>query len=178
MRPTIKGIFVKSHLRALRRARGESAIVELGARYGKSIDFSDMEDVPVAEEVRLLEHIADIRSVQKLSAAEREVEAGRLHFSDFTTTPLWKVIEPLFKRNQKKLLMQTGSIAARVFKGIIFMPEDLGSCTVKITLKNNDYPLEHFQGFFEAWIAAAGLRGSVEAVDMHNNAYEYIVTWV
>ncbi len=175
--PTIRGVFVKSHINALFKARGLVAIEDLKKRYSKPIDFGNTDNVPVREEVIILEHIVDILSEKQLSAAERRREAGKLHFKNFTTTPLWTLIISIFGNKIKTLLMQSPNIAGRVFSGVMFSSRDLGERTVRITLENNDYPLEHFQGFFEEWLSSAKLSGYVEAYARSDNVYEYLITW-
>lgn len=175
--PTIKGVFVKSHLKALEKEYGISALEKLQQNFNRPIDFSDGEDVPVRTEVQLLETIVDTISKKKLTAKEREIEAGKLHFRNFATTPLWSVINSVFGQNFKLLLMQSPVIGGRVFNGVRFSSEDIGNRSVKIVMENNDYPLEHFLGFFEAWLAAAGLNGYVEGYARSEHIYEYVISW-
>ena len=176
-RPTIKGIYVLSHIRALTALRGEKILYELLGRYQKPLDFQDDDDVPVADEVAILECIVDIDSPKKLSPEERALLAGRLHFKNFTSTQSWKILGPLLRRNMRTVLMQSRHIANRVFKGVIFMAEGVNSTTVRIKLTNNDYPLEHFQGFFEEWLIYSGFVGAVEAHIDPDNVYVYTITW-
>ena len=84
--PTIRGVFVRSHINALVKKRGPHALEELEERYGKPIHFSDRDEVPVREEIAILEHIVDIISDKSLSPTERSLEAGKLHFKNFTST--------------------------------------------------------------------------------------------
>jgi hypothetical protein len=53
----------------------------------------------------------------------------------------------------------------------------LGKQTVKITLEHSDYPLEHFQGFFEEWISSLGYVGGVTAEQLKPGTYEYTIDW-
>lgn len=175
--PTIRGVFVKSHLRALERKHGTEALEQLRGKYGALLDFGDDDDVPVRQEVQLLEAIVDITSPQKLPQKERELEAGRLHFRNFTTTPLWRVVTSVFGSNFKLLLMQSHVIAGRVFRGVDFESQSVGERCVRIVMRNNDYPIEHFHGFFEEWIAQAGLSGYVEAYARAERVYEYVISW-
>ncbi len=176
-RPTIKGIFVKSHIGALEKAHGKQALVDLGRRFGRSIDFRNNENVPVADEVKILEHIVEILAATQLPPSERALEAGRLHFRDFTTTPLWRILGPIFGKDLKVLFMHSRHIAGHVFQGVIFTAEDLGPTNVKITMTNNDYPVEHFAGFFEEWIKAAGFSPHVDAKALPRGIYEYTISW-
>jgi len=176
-RPTIKGIFVKSHLRALERERGEEGLRELHRRFGRPLNYTNADDVPIADEVQILEHIVDMLSPTKLSQSERELEAGRLHFRNFATTPLWAITDSIFGGDTKKILMRSQYIAGYVFQDVTFVSEDLGPTTVRITMFNNDYPVEHFQGFFEEWLATAHVKGNVKAAAQGRGRYEYVISW-
>jgi len=176
-RPTIKGIFVKSHIRTLEREYGSEAVRELERRVGHPIAYTNTEDVPVGDEVAILEAIVEIAAGKSLPQRERELEAGRLHFRNFATTPLWTLTEQIFGTNPKFLFMQSSKIAGYVFQDVEFTSEDLGPQTVRITMFNNDYPLEHFQGFFEEWLTQAGCVPHVEAAAHGRGRYEYTVSW-
>ncbi len=176
-RPTIKGIFVKSHIRALERERGEEGVRELERRMGHPINYSNTQDVPISDEVKILEHTVEIIAGEPVAQRERELEAGRLHFRNFSTTPLWNLTLQIFGTNPKFLLMQSSKIAGYVFQDVEFTSEDLGDRAVKITMFNNDYPLEHFQGFFEEWLRAEDLKPHVEAAAQGRGRYEYVVRW-
>lgn len=176
-RPTIKGIFVKSHIRALERDYGRDGVEELHRRFGRPLNYSNTDDVPIKDEVEILEHIVDISSPRPLSNRERELEAGRLHFRNFATTPLWSLTEQIFGSNPKFLLMQSSKIASYVFQDVVFTSEDLGPTHVRITMFNNDYPIEHFQGFFEAWLLSSGCAPHVAAAAHTRGRYEYDISW-
>lgn len=175
--PTIRGVFVNSHIHTLEREHGTAAVQRLREKFHRSIEFGDAEEVPVRVEVELLEAVVDIISGVKLTQTERETEAGRLHFRNFSTTPLWHVLMSVFGQNTKLLLMQSSVIAGRVFRGVKFASEDIGERSVRITMENNDYPLEHFLGFFEEWIKSAGLNGYVEGYARSEHTYEYLISW-
>jgi uncharacterized protein (TIGR02265 family) len=175
--PTIRGVFVKSHIRALEKERGPKAVDELRSRFMGSIEFSNTEQVPVRTEVALLEKIVEILAGHELPQKERELEAGKLHFRNFTTTPLWSIVTSMFGPNIKSLLMQSSTIAGRVFHGVEFVSEDVAERSVRIMLRNNDYPIEHFQGFFEEWLKQSGVSGYVEAYRRSDSAYEYVIAW-
>lgn len=176
-RPTIKGIFVKSHIRALERERGQEGVQELHRRFGRPLNYMNADDVPIADEVAILGHIVDMTALHPLPHHERELEAGRLHFRNFATTPLWTITESLYGGNQKKILMHSQHIAGYVFQDVSFLSEDLGPSSVKITMFNNDYPLEHFQGFFEEWLKTAQLVGDIKATAEGRGRYEYTISW-
>jgi uncharacterized protein (TIGR02265 family) len=173
--PTIKGIFVMSHVDALERVAGEEGMAELVRRMGRRVRYGSNDDVPVREEIEILEHVHDIVSGKPSYPRERSVGAGRLHFKNFSETPLGEVILAL--TNFKTALLKSGWIAGRVFRGIEFIPEELGDRSVRIIMKNNDYAIDHFKGFFEAWMESSGLHGSVTASDKKESGYEYVLLW-
>jgi uncharacterized protein (TIGR02265 family) len=176
-RPTIKGLFVNSHIATLKRERGQAGVDALKERFGKPVSYRTTDDVPVADEVAMLEYIVDITSPVLLSPEERRMEAGRLHFRNFSTTILWAMVQQIFGTNFKFLVMQSSRIASWVFKGIDFQSEDLGGHSVRISMFNNDYPLAHFHGFFEQWLRQAGVEGYVDAAEHTHGRYEYTITW-
>ena len=176
-RPTIKGIFVKSHIRALERERGVEGVRELTERIGHPINYLNTDDVMISEEVQILEHIVDMLSAEPLTKEEREREAGRLHFRNFSTTPLWHIIDPLVGSNLKFVLLQSSRIAGYVFQGVQFTSEDIGPKKVRITLFNNDYPINHFRGFFEEMLRYFELVGSVDAAGLTRGRFEYTISW-
>ena len=88
--PTIKGIFVNSQINSVKREKGEEGLKELEKRFG-SIKFNNIEDVPVSEEVRLIECALQIINEDSIPEKDMAFEAGRLHFKNFSTTPLAKL---------------------------------------------------------------------------------------
>lgn len=176
-RPTIKGVFVKSHIRGLERARGRSGLIELQRRFGRPVHYGNTDNVPVKDEVEILEHIVDMYSQTPLSRDERATEAGRLHFRDFKTTTLGSIISPFFGLSPKLVFMQCPAIGGYVFRNVEFIAQDTGEHAVKIILFNNDYPLEHFKGFFEEWLSAFDLTGTVTARASGSTRYEYDIEW-
>ena len=177
VKPTIKGIFVKSHIRALRRKKGELAVRELERRFGKPLRFKNSESVAVRDEVRLLELIVDITHRKRLTPRQRAYQAGRLHFQNFATTPFARIIFSLFKKRFKMLLLQAQNIAGHVFRGVRFTSQSLGPKSISLIMENNDYPIEHFRGLFQSWMTFAGLSGSVSARTIAPKTYQYIFRW-
>jgi uncharacterized protein (TIGR02265 family) len=176
-KPTIKGIFVNSHVKVVREHKGEEGVLELEKRFGKPVRFRNGENVFVSDEVRLIELALNILTDDRLSPEEQTFEAGRLHFRNFTTTPLARIIFSQFRKNLKLLLMQTKHIAGHVFQGVRFSSVEIGPTTVKIIMENNDYPLEHFKGLFYEWILYSGYEGNVIAHQHSPDKYEYLVLW-
>src|SRR3954470_1085078 len=115
--PTIKGIFVMSHVQALARVKGDDAISDLVERCGRRVRFAANDNVPVRVEVQIIENVLDMLAGKKIPVGKREFEAGRLHFKNFANTPLGGIVL-LFKF--KTALMRTPWIARRVFRGMEF----------------------------------------------------------
>lgn len=176
-RPTIKGIFVNSHIKKIWQERGDDGIRELEKKFGMSIKFSNFEDVPVREEVRLIECSLEILN-PNIAPEEKSFEAGRLHFRNFRGTPFGRIIFSQFKDSFKLMMMNAPSIAGHVFKGVRFYSEETGERGVRVTMENNDYPIDHFKGLFYEWMLFSGLDGSVEARETAPNRYEYVITWL
>jgi uncharacterized protein (TIGR02265 family) len=173
--PTIKGMFVNSHVEALRAKLGDAAIVELERRLGRSVRFKSFDAVPVREEVRLIESALDILHRDTLSGSKRTAAAGRLHFTNFAETALGSALMhslPHTRNSFKTLLRTAPSIARTVFSDIEF------ACTehedhLAVSINRQDYPLEHFQGFFEEWLHYWGLPGSVRAETVRQGGLVY-----
>ncbi len=173
----IRGVYVNTHLRALRREHGEHAFVELQRRFGKELRFDATELVPVGDEVRILEDIIAITH-PGIADDQKRIEAGKLHFRNFSHTTLWRVLKPFVAINLKWVLMRSRAIAGRVFQGVTFVSRDSGENSVVITLLNNDYPVEHFVGFFESLIMYTGYVPEVTAHTVaHGLMYEYLISW-
>jgi hypothetical protein len=175
--PRIKGIFVNSHIKALEAAKGPEGVRELARRYGRPVRFRNSEDIPVREEVRIIELTLDIMSAKPIPPSERAFEAGRLHFRNFSTTPLARIIFAVYKPDFKRLMMQASNIAGHVFKGAVFTSQDLGPKGVRVTIVNNDYPIDHFRGLFQEWMEYSGKSGRVEAEASADGAYAYTMRW-
>ncbi len=175
--PMIKGMFVNSHVVAVHEKKGTDGILELEKRFGKSLSFGNNESIPVREEVRLIECTLDVLSDTPVPPQERSFEAGRLHFRNFTTTPLGKILFSVFRNNFKLMMLQAPNIAGHVFIGVRFTATELGTHSVLVVMENNDYPIDHFRGLFAEWMIFSGLTGTVEAKETSPNRYEYTMTW-
>ncbi|MCI0532781.1 DUF2378 family protein [bacterium] len=176
--PTIKGLFVNSHVNAVRRAMGDEGVSDLERRYGRSCDFGNLDDVPVREEVKIIEHAFDIlHSGHALSPQDRAFQAGRLHFQNFEATDFGKVLFSTLPRDFKLFMLRLTHLAPYVFQNVQFDSEDTGGKSIKVILHNNDYPLEHFQGLFYEWMVHFGLSGRVEAKKRDGGSYEYFMDW-
>jgi uncharacterized protein (TIGR02265 family) len=116
--PTIKGIFLKSHINGIRKEKGEEGIRLLEQKYGKPLDFKNTDNVPVREEVHLLECAVEILSDEILPKEKVSYESGRLHFKNFLTTPIAKIIFPYFKNQFKLMIMNAQNIEVHIFERV------------------------------------------------------------
>jgi len=174
--PTIKGIFVKSHVEAVRREKGDEGLKLLEEKYAKPLNFKNSENVPLRDEVRLIEYALEILSDKPIPKEDFAYEAGKLHFRNFLTTPFAKILFPFFKNRFRLVTMQAHNIAGHVFEGVRFYSVGLADKSVKVVMKNNDYPIDHFRGFLQEWMEYSGLQGTVIAEDK-DGAYEYTLEW-
>ncbi len=176
-KPTIKGMFVKSHVDAVRELKGDDGVRRLEELFGKPVMFTNSQDVYVSDEVKLIECAYDVLDGSAQGAETRSFEAGKLHFRNFTKTPFGKIIFSVFRPNFKQMMLQSSTIAGHVFRGVKFTSEDLGKTSVAVTTDNNDYPIEHFRGLFSEWMQYAGLHGTVTAQEPSPGQYRYEMTW-
>lgn len=173
----IKGIFVKSHINALKRLKGDKGLKELQRRYRKPINFKNSDNVPVREEIKIIELVYDILNGKSVDEKTRAHEAGRLHFKNFVSTPFARIIFPLLRKRFKTVVLNSRSIASHVFRGVNFRAEELGEKEIRIIMENADYPIEHFNGLLSEWMAFSGISGKVESDQLSRNAYAYLLKW-
>jgi hypothetical protein len=139
--------------------------------------FRNADDVPVRDEVRLITCALRVMRGHPIPARRLAYEAGWLHFTNFATTPFARIIFSAFRRSFKSLMLQSNNIAGHVFRGVVFRSEDIGPKAVRVTMDNNDYPLDHFRGLFAAWMAYSGHRGQVTGRRSGPNRYVYTARW-
>jgi uncharacterized protein (TIGR02265 family) len=175
--PVIKGIFVRSHINALRKEKGEQGVKLLEKKFGRSVKFKNSDDVPVKDEIKILELVYEILYGEGIDEKQRAFEAGRLHFKNFTSTPLARIIFPMFRKRFKTILLRSNNIASHVFRGIKFYSQDIGENAVKVTMCNADYPIEHFKGLLSEWMHFSGIEGEISATALSGSTYEYIMQW-
>lgn len=176
--PSIKGIFVNSHISAVRAKKGEAGVLQLEKLYGKPIKFKNNDLVPIREEVKIIECALDVLAQKPIPENKKKFEAGRLHFTNFSQTPFAKILFSLFKTNFKLMMLQSPNIAGHVFEGVKFSALDVGPKSVLVTMEHIDYPIEHFQGLFQAWMDFAGLYGTITANRKTNpDRFEYMMRW-
>ena len=177
IKPTIKGIFVNSHVAAVKKKAGTQGVAELEKRFGKSVSFGNNQDVRILDEVRLIEHALDIMSDTPVPQNERTFKAGRLHFDNFVNTAFAKMAFPMFKNNFKTMMMKSSFFGEHIFKGVTFTAKDLGGNQVEVVMGNNDYPIDHFRGVFQAWMDSSGLKGVVTATTSSTADFIYTMEW-
>lgn len=168
---------MNSHIRAVRSQKGEEGVRELERRFGRPLQFGNMENVPVADEVRIIEHALDLLSDRPVPPERRAFAAGELHFTNFLTTPFAKIILGTFRTNFKLMMLNAAKIAGHVFRGVRFSTEELGPTSVRLVMANNDYPIDHFRGLFSAWMKYSGYTGTVTATETAPNEYSYVIAW-
>jgi uncharacterized protein (TIGR02265 family) len=173
---TIKGMFLNSHVRAVREALGPEGVRKLKACYGSRVDFRFLQEVPVDNEIRLISCTLMLLR-PSVPQERREFEAGVLHFRNFSTTALGRLVLAASRRRIKTILLQSRYLAPRVFRGIRVATKDLGPKHVRLVMYNNEYPLEHFRGFFTAWVDWSGNICKVEAEASSRNTQEFDITW-
>lgn len=175
--PTIRGVFVLSHLNAVRRRHGQEGIRRLERVVGRPLRFRAGDEVPVALEVRIIEAAVPLLVDHPVPADEVAVEAGRLHYRNFSRTPWNRVLLGLFPRDFAFMVRHGATIAERVFRGLRVQLAELAPKTFKITMENADYPLDHFKGFFQEWMHAYGAEGSVVAQKGGPRTHQYLLQW-
>lgn len=175
--PVIKGVFVNSHVQAVRRALGDAGVRALEEEFGAPVSFRATEDVPVRDEVRIIELALDLLRPGDVPPEDRAYEAGRLHFRNFTTTPWAKILFRIFPRNYHYMIMHARVVAERVFKGITIQSEELAPTKVQVQMENADYPIDHFRGLFHEWMRYFDLQGRVTAEQAAPGTYIYTMEW-
>lgn len=179
--PLIKGIFINSHIRHLRNDKGDAAIIELERRYGKPLEFKTFENVPVIEEVRILDLILEITGEVPIDEHERDFESGRHHFRNFATTPFGKILMgavPKTPEGFRIMLTSSGYISRHVFKNLQFDSEPSDENTLVSIMFNSGYPLHHFRGLYYEWMRAWDLHDAqVEAYELGAGHHKYCMIW-
>ncbi len=176
--PTIQGIFVMSHIDAVRRSKGRDGVLELERKLGKTLDFRATESVPIVEELRIIDAALDVLKTLPIPPLQRDYEAGRLHFRNFSTTPLGEFLLSIFREDFKIVMLRAPAIANLVFQGVTFSAIDTGPNMVRVTMSNAAYPLEHFHGLFSEWMRFSNLRGAVEATTGPGGECIYTMKWL
>ncbi len=175
---TIRGIFVSSHVDAVRRSTGEEGVQLLEKRFGKPLKFGMMDAVPIRDEVKIIDLALEILSDKPFPEDQQAFEAGRLHFKNFSQTPLGEFLLSFFKNDFKLVMLRAPSIANHIFSGITFSSKELGPTMVAVIMSKSDYPPEHFHGIFSEWMHFSGLRGRIEVAENENGNLVYTMRWL
>ena len=176
--PTIKGIFVNSHINFLKKYGGEDALEKLEKKMQKKIKYSTWQDVPMSEEIQIIEYVFDIVYPSAVvSEKDRSFEAGRLHFRNFITTPFGKILFTALPKNFKGTLLKLPMIIKHIFKNLEFSVTGLSKNKVKIEVSNMNYPPEHFSGLFHEWMVFWKLHGRIDAKIKSDISCEYLISW-
>jgi uncharacterized protein (TIGR02265 family) len=175
--PTIKGIFVMSHVKALRRAAGHDSLAELERRFGGPVQYGITEDVPTADEGRLIEIAVRILSNGAVAEESLAYEAGRLHYRNFTATPWCRLLFSLFPRDFLFMMRHAPGIAEKVFRNVGFEVDEPGPGALRIVMINGGYPLDHFRGLFTEWMTDFGFDGKIVAQQPSPERQEFLLQW-
>jgi len=176
--PTIKGIFVNSHINFLKKFGGKDALEKLEKKMRKSVKFNTWQDVPLSEEIQIIEYVFDIvYPSYKLSPKDRAFEAGRLHFRNFITTPLGRILFTALPKNFKGTLLKLPMIIKHIFKNLDFSVTGISKNKVKIEVSNLNYPPEHFSGLFHEWMLFWKLYGRIDTKMKSDISCEYLISW-
>jgi uncharacterized protein (TIGR02265 family) len=175
--PTIKGFFVGSHIKAVKKQKGKQGLKELEKEYGKPLTFGRFSNIPVVDEVRLIDCALKIILGLSVPKEDWHRTAGNFHFQNFIRTFYGRAILSVFRKQLKPILMNSRGITRLVFKNMPFSSKNLGQNRIQVTIENNYYPLEHFTGFFEGWLSYANFVGIVRAEDLGSRAHAYTITW-
>ena len=174
--PTIKGIFVNSHLNKVRRDLGEDGVKKMEKMLGRPVRFRNSEDVPIAYEIEVIETALEILSGGTIPSENLSFEAGRFHFKNFSNTPLGRMLFSVFK-DQEMVLLKSKYVAQYVFKGVSFNSKKMAEGRIMVSMEGGQYPLEHFRGFFSEWMSYAGYIPRVQADKAGPETYIYILDW-
>ncbi|HVM77257.1 MAG TPA: TIGR02265 family protein [Candidatus Paceibacterota bacterium] len=168
---------MKSHVQAVFRAKGEEGVRALEACYGKSLAFKVSDTIPVKDESRLIECATRILADHPIPEDRIAYEAGKVHFKNFSQTPLGRLTLPFFKNNYRLILLRARYLGAHVFQGVKFASEELGPKTVYLVMSNTDYPIDHFKGLFQAWMEYCGLTGAITPRIIESKVHGYTIEW-
>ncbi len=174
---TIKGIFVRQHIKAIKKHKGSEGLKLLEQKFGKPLTIKNSDNVPIADEVKLLEAATIILHPKKYSQQELDYEAGKLHFINFSQSPIGRILFFSFNRNIKRILLHSNNITAHIMKGILFSAKSTGKKSILIMIGSNGYPLHHFRGFFEEWFTFSKVKGTVKATFQEPASHMYELDW-
>jgi hypothetical protein len=68
-------------------------------------------------------------------------------------------------------------VGGHVFRGIVFESTELGPGSVRLVMRNANYPLDHFRGLLYEWLHYSGLRGTVLGELREPSVHVYTMRW-
>jgi uncharacterized protein (TIGR02265 family) len=175
-KPTIKGIFVNSHIDMLRASGGEEAVLKLKELVGFPIDYKEDDDVFLGDEEKLIDSLV-IMENPNISGDKLHFESGKLHFTNWTKTPWSKQLFSLLPPDFKYMMLHLNVIIIKVFQNFTFESEELGEKKVKVSANNNYYNVQHWVGLFQAWMDMFGLKGVVTGEKTGEHSCTFIFEW-
>ena len=95
--PTIKGVFVNSRIKALRKMKGKEGVKVLQEEAGKKISCACLQNMPVSG-------VPEIIPDNSIPLAMPPFEADRLHFRDFTG-PVFKSVKFISERKDDYVIV-------------------------------------------------------------------------
>ena len=174
--PSIKGIFVRQHIQAIKKIKGDEGVKLLEQKFGRPLVFKNSDNVPIADEIKILESFTEILFPKNYTRDELQYVSGRLHFKNFTQSPIARILIYSFKMDFRKLILNSTSIFAHVFNNVPFSAESLGKNSVKVIISNG-YAKDHFRGFFDEWFEYSGLEGTTLAQTENVDSNSYMLKW-
>lgn len=175
-KPTIKGIFVNSHISMLKDSKGDSAVQELRDKVGFPIDYKEDEDIFLGDEEKIIDALVLMEN-PNISADKLHFESGKLHFTNWTKTPWSKQLFSLLPPDFKYMMMHLNVIIVKVFQNFTFESTELGEKRVKVSANNNYYDVQHWVGLFQAWMDLFGLKGLVSGEKTGEHSCDLFFEW-
>ena len=175
--PMIRGKYVRSHLKSIESDYGPNVATALRKRFVDRLAIRKREFVPIQLDNELFGATVDLLHAEQFAPERRSYEAGRLHFRAFSKGMLWQIVSGIFGKNLRLLLQQSPLVTAGIYRDVQFSAEPYGERSGLITITNQGYPLEHFRGFFEEYLAGSGFNGYVEVQRLDGNRIAYHISW-
>ena len=173
---TVKGAFIKAHVKRVEKEKGKEGVETLEKLYGKSLNFNNLRDYDTQDEEKLIKACLKMMEKDK-PGKDPDVLAGRFHFETFAETLLGKTSLKLAINSPQEVFKVSQSVFPIVLKGadIEFIEED--KKTIKLIIKNAGYAPRHFEGFFKAVLDHKNIPHAIVTRVNTSNEYEYLVTF-
>lgn len=176
----IKGVFLRAHVQAVHKHQGSAGVDELERRYGQPLRFRTLQKVPIADELRLLDHAYDISFDRDPAASlwpDRESALGHFHFQNFLLTPFARTFFAWFRHSTPTIMLKAGEVAKHIFYHVEFYSQPTGPNQVVIHTKNFPYSGDHFCSFLKACLQFTGYLGRVQCQADDHLATKFAVEW-